>query len=179
MATAQLLPSPPRLDLGSGPRPEPGYVGVDRLDAPHLVRWDFRSGEPWPFATESIEALHSSHLIEHLPPLNDRGRDALIHFFEQAWRICKPGALFRLRWPAPFHPVTGTPVEGTWWDPTHYRVIPYQQIPSYFSRDGRVALEVESYGIECNWVLTRDIGWRALTSDCRVIEFDAELRRES
>ena len=77
-----------KLDLGSGPRPIDGHVGVDRpeddalpalttalaslpcqphIDARGIIRFDLACGLPWPFEDESIEGLYSSHLIEHLP----------------------------------------------------------------------------------------------------------------
>lgn len=171
-------PPVPRLDLGCGATPRDGYVGVDRTwRRPGIIGWNLADA-PWPWADESIEALTSSHLIEHLPPLNRYGQDVLIRFFEEAWRICKPGALFHLRWPAPFDPRTGTALESAWWDPTHYRRIPHQQIVGYFSAIGRREMGVESYGIQCNWVETREVVCRTLTSDERVIEYDAELRRD-
>ena len=172
------VPNVPRLDLGSGPRPREGYVGVDRIDGcAGVLPWDFTSWKPWPFMSESIEALCSSHCIEHLPPLNSRGQDVLVRFFEEAWRVAKPGALFHLRWPVPFDPVTGAPLESAWWDPTHYRRIPFQQL-SYFSKQGRADMDVSDYDFRCNWEPTRPIGIRDLTEDGKVREYDAELRRD-
>ena len=77
--TAFFQPRVPRLDLGSGPQPREGYVGVDRIDGhPNVLPWDFTSWKAWPFASESIEALASSHCIEHLPPLNGRGQEYVV-----------------------------------------------------------------------------------------------------
>lgn len=170
-------PKPARLDLGSGPRPREGYTGVDRQWARNVVPWDFRSTEDWPFESESVEALYSSHLIEHLPPVNVLGGDVLVRFFEEAWRVARVGAVFELRWPVPFHPETGLPVASAWWDPTHYRHIPDQQIYSYFSVEGRRAMGVESYGIRCNWYM-RQVGYRVLNDHPLVLEYVAELVRE-
>lgn len=171
-------PKVPRLDLGSGPTPREGYVGVDRLSAENVLPWDFSCPDDWPWEDESIEALVSSHCIEHLPPVNAKGRDVLIHFMEQAWRVAVPGALFELRWPAPFHPDTGAPMESAWWDPTHYRRIPAAQIPAYFSNVGRRTLRVESYGIRCNWVMTHDVLCRSIAEGDRIIEYVMDLRRD-
>lgn len=177
MMDALIVPRVPRLDLGSGPTPREGYVGVDKCGGDDVHRWNFTNLHPWPFASESIETLHSSHLIEHLPLLDELGRDCLFVFFEEAWRISKPGALFHLRWPVPFHPKTGMPMPSAWFDPTHYRHIPYQQL-DYLSTAGRAAMGVESYAVRCNWVLHRDVTIRELTSDGSVLEYDVELRRE-
>lgn len=170
-------PLVPRLDLGSGPTPAPGYIGVDKTWGDRRIGFDLRN-PIWPWADESIEALRSSHLIEHLPLVDEDGRDILVRFFEEAWRICKPGALFRLLWPIPFHPDTGMPVPSAWWDPTHYRRIPYEQVVFYFSAQGRADMGVESYGIHCNWAPTRPPIYRSLTGDSSVLEYDAELRRD-
>jgi SAM-dependent methyltransferase len=172
-------PTPRRLDLGSGPKPAEGYVGVDRCEGERVIGWDFTHSSPWPFETESIEALRSSHLIEHLPLVNARGRDILLHFFEEAWRVAKPGALFELRWPVPFHPDTGMPVVSAWWDPTHYRHIPLQTIWSYLTSEGRRAMSVESYGVRCNWVARGRPAIRTLHVDPLVLEYDVELERRS
>lgn len=172
-----------KLDLGSGPVPREGYVGVDRVLAERVVVHDL-TVIPWPWQDESIEALASSHCIEHLPERShivmSPGleayfvRDALVTFFEEAWRICQSGALFQLRWPAPFHPETGRPVLGAWMDPTHYRHIPAETLV-HFSRAGRQALGVRD-DIRCNWVPTRDVIWTEQGSG--LVEYDAELRRE-
>lgn len=173
----QYEPDFPRLDLGCGAEPREGFIGVDRTWRYHVLGWDL-TVTPWPWEDESIEALHSSHLIEHLPLQDRNGCDALVRFFEEAWRICKDNALFHLRWPAPFHPETGAIVPSAWWDPTHYRHIPHQQIPAYFSAAGRASMGVESYGIRCNWVPTGNIAWRNLTDDGAVVEYVIDLRRE-
>jgi hypothetical protein len=167
-----------RLDLGSGPNPRAGYVGVDRRGSERVIAWDFTRADPWPFESGSVDALYSSHLIEHLPALNFAGRDVLAWFFEEAWRVCKDGAPFELRWPVPFHPDTGAVITSAWWDPTHYRHIPEQQLWCYFSSEGRRAMRVESYGIACNWVQKRAMGYRTLHEEPLVLEYDAELVRK-
>jgi len=171
------VPDFPKLDLGCGRVPFGGFTGVDKDWGPNIIGWNLLEF-PWPWADQSIEALRSSHLIEHLPAYPWQGKDILVRFFEEAWRICKPGALFHLRWPVPFDVQTGAPIPSAWWDPTHYRHIPHEQITSYFWRDGRKAMDVEGYGIRCNWAPTRPIHVRNLTNDGRVQEYDAELRRE-
>ena len=81
---------PTALDLGSGPSPAAGYVGVDVCgtegsgfrvqgsssegpsdsdphSAPRVILHDLMSGTPWPFEDGSIERLRASHVIEHIP----------------------------------------------------------------------------------------------------------------
>lgn len=175
-----------KLDLGCGSTPADGHVGVDLPDDtgelpplgkpfqatvdPHgIIRFDLCSGVPWPFLDESIDALHSSHLIEHLPAgrilthewtaanlggpsLKCTGtQDALFWFLDEAWRVTKAGGTFLLRWPALVDPRTKTLQMAAFQDPTHYRFIPLEQI-QYWRREGREALGVSSYRARCNWL---------------------------
>lgn len=170
--------SPTKLDLGSGLHPAPGFTGVDRIRGEGIITFDLASSEPWPFESGSIDALRSSHLIEHIPTHPLDGRDRLVRFFEEAYRVCRPEALFELRWPAPFHPETGMPMPSAWWDPTHYRFIPAQTIPLYFSKKHRESFGVGDYDIQCNWSPARDISWRTLNLDGTIIEYEVLLRKE-
>jgi hypothetical protein len=76
----------------------------------------------------------------------DRKRDALLHFFSEAWRIAKPGASFTVLWPCIMH-------RSAYRDPTHRRFIDIEFL-HYLSRAGRAILDVEQYDVECNWVGT-------------------------
>lgn len=183
-----------RLDLGSGPEPRSGYTGLDVCHSSSGtptpgVPWNLASGWPWPFADGSIEALYSSHFIEHLPAtevavfefatwarlpadgmthsvvpsvqLRSLGqRDLLGWFMDEAYRVAQPGARFELRWPAPIDPVTGGISLSAFIDPTHRRFIPLEQL-LYFSRSGRRALGVEQYPFQCDWSVIEQ-GYRSL-----------------
>ncbi len=177
-----------RLDLGCGLRPIEGHVGVDLpldgstpdeatpgqtcIDASGIVRFDLCSGVPWPFETESVDSLYSSHLIEHVPaegittyrwedlesghflcPV--RTLDALCWFMQEAWRVTKVGGEFLLRWPAMINEITGALSLGAFGDPTHRRFIPQRQIQNW-SRKGREAIPAHHLGIDCNWEPKRD-----------------------
>lgn len=70
-----------QFDLGSGPRPKPGFVGIDQQQQPtdrQVWTFDLTSGAPWPIADGQATALYSSHLIEHLPMKEVRA----CHFLE-------------------------------------------------------------------------------------------------
>lgn len=171
----------PRLDLGSGSKPKPGFWGIDRAAAPGVTPFDLASGLPWPFADESIEELYSSHFIEHVPacdvaayefvrpshrpgepelrsPVPTRWsryvgqRDALCWVMDEAFRVCKPGARFRLRWPALVDERTGVIGRIAFLDPTHRRFIPIEQL-AYYQRAGREQLGVTQYPVACDWHL--------------------------
>jgi hypothetical protein len=141
--------APLRLDLGAGKPPKEGYASVDVL-AGSDYEVDLCDGRPWPFETESIEALYSSHFIEHIPTETlPGGRDRFFWFFDEAYRIARPGAEFELRWP----------VWNSVWayqDPTHRRFIPPQTL-GYLSARGRDILRVSSYNVRCNWEIVGNV----------------------
>jgi hypothetical protein len=145
--------APVRLDLGSGPRPKEGFDGVDIV--PKVARWCFDLCGPdrWPFTSNSVDELHSSHFIEHIDAGYNwvegypSGRvDKLYWFLDEAFRIAKNGAVFTVQWPA-------LQSVRAFQDPTHRRFIPAEST-MYWSIDGRKALGQEHLGIKCNWVGT-------------------------
>jgi len=148
-------PEPLRLDLGSGPRPAEGFKGVDIVEGVTDFTFDLCSGYRWPWPDNSIDELRSCHFIEHIRAdyVGDRVHvqapasrviDALLFFFDEAFRIAKPGAVFTLQWPA-------LQSVRAFQDPTHRRFIP-PQMTLYLTREGRKAMGVEHYGATCNWI---------------------------
>ncbi len=140
-----------RLDLGSGPRPAEGFRGVDIVPGQTDYTFDLCNGKPWPFADDSVDELRSSHFIEHIDAAyvwyGDMGCkriDALLWFFDEAFRIAKPGAVFTVQWPA-------LKSVRAFQDPTHRRFIPAETI-TYLCTEGRKAMGVEHYGATCNWI---------------------------
>lgn len=95
-----------RLDIGCGGNKQPGFVGMDcrPLDGVDIVHnlEDF----PWPLPDECCWAVVGSHIIEHIKPW------FTIDFFNELWRITKPGGQLILA-----TPYAGSP--GYWQDPTH------------------------------------------------------------
>lgn len=178
------------LDLGSGPCPAPGFTGVDYGCDPapgssvlHANLWD---GTPWPFDDESVERLRASHVIEHIP--HDRicigtgvakvtrralgqpptvrtqeypiTQDAFFWFFDEAFRIAKPGCTFELSWPHPNHDHADQ-------DPTHCRRIPAVAL-TYLSREGRRTLRVHHYPVGCDW--------RIVPGSVQILGMDEEIK---
>src|SRR5262245_38819277 len=101
---------PLRLDLACGNCPAEGFEGVDFFhpDARHKVNilWF-----PWPWADSSVDHIRCSHFVEHIPevyvgpesyqagaapqyrtvPQTPQDRDLWCRFFDECWRILKPG----------------------------------------------------------------------------------------
>lgn len=71
-----------KLDLGCGQNVKEGFLGVD-LYAPGAKRVDLMRF-PWPFKSDSVDEIHCSHFLEHVPG-KLRGR-----FMDEVWRILKP-----------------------------------------------------------------------------------------
>lgn len=135
-----------KLDLGCGQTPRAGFEGVD-LHAPnakHRVHlWD---GTPWPWADSSVAELAASHLIEHIDAAYlPNGRDALLFFFDEAWRVAKPGAVFHLQWPA-------LQSVRAFQDPTHRRYIPMQTL-AYLDKNWREMNKLDHYLGASDWVM--------------------------
>lgn len=146
-----------KLDLGAGLRPREGFTGVDRVKLGEGIEFDLVSGDRWPWRSESVDELASSHFIEHIPMVevstwlpdgngNVRkgSKDALFFFFDEAFRVIKPGGLFHLTWPA-------LKSEDAFRDPTHRRFIPIGML-HYLSRDKRSYMGLDHYGATCNWL---------------------------
>lgn len=146
-------PSPIWLDLGSGPRPAEGFKGVDIVPGVTDYCFALDDGKRWPFPDNSVEKLRANHFIEHIQacdvwvPVSEsenRRQDALLWFFSEAYRIAKPGATFELQWPA-------LQSIRAFQDPTHRRFIPSNTLV-YLDKDGRKAMGLEHYNVQCDWV---------------------------
>jgi SAM-dependent methyltransferase len=77
------------LHLGCGPKYLPGFVNIDANPLRKIDMWlDVRSGLP--FASQSVDSIYSTHMIEHLYP------DELEELLAECARVLKPGAGVRL-----------------------------------------------------------------------------------
>lgn len=82
-----------KIDIGCGSSPaanamaREGYTGVDMVEGPGVgVVCDVRDGLP--FKDGEVEAISSSHFLEHL------GFDELMPFMKECGRVLKPWGLF-------------------------------------------------------------------------------------
>lgn len=99
-----------KLNLGCGCQILDGWVNVDKLGTPDLT-WDLETF-PWPWATNSVDEILLSHVLEHL----GQRPEAFIAIMRELYRICQDGATIHIRVPHPRHDTYLT-------DPTHVRPI--------------------------------------------------------
>lgn len=86
-----------KIDLGCGPNPREGFVGVDMFKMDNVSIVCNLAKEKWPFKDNSVDEAHASHFIEHLTNLGDKWERT--HFFNELWRVLKPGAKATLIFP--------------------------------------------------------------------------------
>jgi predicted SAM-dependent methyltransferase len=66
--------------------------------------------KPWPWADSSVDEAHASHFVEHLTNFHPFGER--VHFFNELWRVLKPGGTAHLVTP-------DWACERYYGDPTH------------------------------------------------------------
>ena len=85
---------PLRLDLGCGPNPKEGHLGVDVIAYnDNVLAFDLRHA-PWPWESSSVDSAHCSHFLEHLTNLNEKWERVI--FFNELYRVMKPGGQCQL-----------------------------------------------------------------------------------
>jgi hypothetical protein len=124
LAVPKDAPQPIRIDIGCGKRPKEGFDGVDAIDFGQKYVLDVAGRTPkfnnshdmskphggafkaWPWKNNSIDEVHSSHFLEHLTG------EERIHFFNELYRVMKPGSTATIITPHWAH-------ECAYGDPTH------------------------------------------------------------
>lgn len=148
---------PVRLDLACGQTPREGFEGVDLL-APAARKVDL-CRFPWPFADDSVDELHCSHFVEHIPNREIEARDLVdpnpqtidrwvgvdmfLGFFDEAWRILRHDGKFRVICPA-------LRSNRAFQDPTHRRFIAAETF-AYLHQGWREANQLDHYRVRCNF----------------------------
>lgn len=89
---------PMKLDLGCGQNKKGSdWIGCDQYRMPGVDKvFNLGSGK-WPFKDNSVDEAHCSHTIEHLTNFN--GKWERVHFFNELYRVLKPGAKCLLVFP--------------------------------------------------------------------------------
>lgn len=162
-----------KLDLACGNTPMEGYIGVD-LTSPHAhIQLDLM--KLWPWEDNSVEAMHCSHFIEHIPTCWCRydtrtTKDPFFWFFDEAYRVIEPGGLFRLQWPA-------LRSVRAFQDPTHRRFIPLESM-LYLNAKWRKQVNVSHYNVLCDWVIVQagcTVGEEGASQDPRIWGSESDL----
>lgn len=104
------------LDVGCGEKRDPAATdGLDFYPYPGVTIVHDVTALPWPIADASFDALVSHQLVEHLPATGaSGGRDPFFDFFDEAWRVLRPGGTFAFDVPHHSWP-------NAYGDPTHRR----------------------------------------------------------
>lgn len=134
-----------KLDLACGQVPKEGFTGVDIWEGAQIQCNLFQF--PYPFEDNSVDEIHCSHFIEHIPmeyvEINGKPKDMLFAFIDEVHRILKPGGKATLIFPC----ATST---RAFQDPTHRRFIP-AQTAYYFMKAWRDANKLDHYNVECDF----------------------------
>ena len=144
-----------KLDLGCGLSPKEGFEGVDirgNEKVKHIVDL-FKF--PWPFEDNSVDEIHASHFLEHIPAreIEERdlsgadkkylGADMLFAFMDECWRILKMDSWMNVVVPSGRS-------NRAFWDPTHRRFF-MQETFLYFASEWRKMNGLQHYLIKCNF----------------------------
>jgi hypothetical protein len=154
-----------RLDLGCGLNPKEGFEGVDLYGDKAKHKADLFKF-PWPFKDNSVDEIHASHLLEHVPareveerdlssPLARNistgarpgehylGADMLFAFMDECYRILKLDGWMHVIVPSGRS-------NRAFWDPTHRRFF-MQETFLYFNADWRKLNSLQHYRIGCHF----------------------------
>jgi hypothetical protein len=147
---AKKKPAPTKLDLGSGKNKKEGFHGVDQYKMDGVDTVLNIGSAKWPWADNSIEEVNCSHFIEHLTNFNDKWER--VHFFNELYRVMKPGAKATLIFP---HWCSNR----FYGDPTHKE--PLSEMWAYYlSRDWRATqaphtdIKWNKNGYDCSFTVT-------------------------
>lgn len=123
MDACEIQAAPPllKLNLGCGSNMMDGFINVDMFGDPDL-KLDLERVELWPWAENSIDTVHMSHVLEHIGFYSED----FLAFMRELYRVCCNGAKIHIAVPHPRH-------DNFIGDPTHVRVIT-PQVMSLFSK---------------------------------------------
>jgi predicted SAM-dependent methyltransferase len=185
-----------RLDLGCGQRPKDGYEGVDNRapDAKHKVDL-FKF--PWPWEDNSVDELHASHFVEHIParPLEERdikpycnnfhlsyseriaiaGDEVLKRFLDQPFFFAFFDECHRILKPGGVMHVIVPALQSVraFQDPTHYQFIPAERF-MYLNAEWRKMNGLDHYHVRCDFAGTTN---HTCETNMNLLHPDAAQRR--
>lgn len=79
----EIFPGEKVLHIGCGNSKLKGAVGIDVLSLSAVDVVHNLDLMPWPFANESFDVIYAHSVVEHISDL--------VAFFDESWRILKPG----------------------------------------------------------------------------------------
>lgn len=121
-----------KIDIGGGTLVGAGWTNLDPQHGTGEWR-RYAQDVPWPAADDSVDALHASHVMEHVPAGAPR-----IAVMNEAHRVLKPGGIFEI--------IVPNALSGTWHafaDPTH---VSFWCLESFHYLDGHFAANAD-YGL--------------------------------
>jgi predicted SAM-dependent methyltransferase len=159
-----------KIDLACGANKKEGFFGIDISKCSSVDAVVDLQKYPWPIESESVEELHCSHYIEHIPHTNIitdvltslnqvsnfddfkkdiqtkwqyGSKDGLILFMDEVYRILKPGAVATII--CPYYASI-----RAFGDPTHVRYIGEWSF-YYFNKEWRDTNKLSHYGINSDF----------------------------
>lgn len=132
-----------KLDLACGQRVKEGFDGVDLYAADAKYKTNLLKF-PWPWKDNSVEEIHCSHFIEHIPMRETAsGQDFLFAFFDEMYRVLSKEGSATVSWP-------DLQTTRAFMDPTHRRFIP-QATMGYLSKTWRVEQKLDHYLVKSDF----------------------------
>ena len=158
-AKLKAVPAALKLDLGCGPNPKKGFIGVDALpfDGKVDTVFDLRR-KPWPWKADSVGEVHSSHFLEHLT-----GAER-VSWFNELYRVMRKDAKATIVVP---HWSSGR----AYGDPTHQWPPVVEMFWYYLDRKWRTA-NAPHVGLSCNffatWGYSIDPQWQVRSQETQM-----------
>jgi hypothetical protein len=168
-------PTSLKLDLGCGENPKEGFEGVDLYGEKAKHKIDLFKF-PWPFKDNSVEEIHCSHFLEHVPAREVEERDLVkgivakvsMHglsssgrgiteaeqFLGQDMLFAFMDECYRILKPECWMTVAVPSGRSSraFWDPTHRRFF-MQETFLYFSAEWRKIQGLSHYRVDCNFAV--------------------------
>jgi hypothetical protein len=125
-----------RIDLGGGKKPSDGCINMDMTSGEGI--WRRRLQDGIPAGDRTVEYVHASHVLEHVPAGADR-----IGVFNEVWRVLADDGQFEVKVPLLINDA-GLPEWRAIADPTH---VSFWCRESFGYFDGAVPYDAD-YGIK-------------------------------
>ena len=148
-----------KLNLGEGPKPLEGFIGVDRMNG--------QEAYPLAYPDGSAEEIYASHLLEHFTP------PEIPKVLADWVRVLQPGGTLRIAVPD-FAKICEWYTGKQWDKPIHASLMGGQTNPEDFHKslfdEQSLTLKLQQAG------LTDIKRWRAEITDCAALEVSLNLQ---